>query len=273
MKKLIVVADWAADTLTVQEVRSAVEGFLLDPTHPNISFISTSPSTIHTSFILAQLIEIEERYGRPLDSVFFQNTDPRLDTTNPVEKSKGSELMIIRLKSGIHILGPNAGYDFSLIKDKIEMVFTYPGLDVGSQFRSRDLYSRVAAHLMDSLEDDLELEEAHSNLIPEIEGSYIGHIDNYGNIKTTLKDDSVKESFRYGDEVSITINGTTKKAQYAENLFSSTTGNLILYPGSSGPKDNPYLEISSWADFGADTIKTGVSFFENLTPGMKIEIR
>ena len=80
MKKLIIVADWASDSLTCQEVRSVVEGFLKDHDCGNITFIYSTPSTIHTAFLISQLSEVEERYGKPLETVIFQNTDPRLQT-------------------------------------------------------------------------------------------------------------------------------------------------------------------------------------------------
>jgi S-adenosylmethionine hydrolase len=187
MKKLIVIADWASDSVNCQEVRTAVEGFLKDSSvTPNITFVSSTPSTIHTSFITKQIIDIEERYGKPMETVIFQNTDPRIQTKKSVEKAKGAEFIVMRLKSGIYICGPNAGYDFSLIKDKIDEVYHYEGLDKGTQFRSRDLYSRVCAHLMDYMEDELDLTETPSNIIPEVEGFFVVHLDSYGNMKTNI---------------------------------------------------------------------------------------
>jgi hypothetical protein len=270
MKKLIVVADWASDSLTTQEVRTTVEGFLQAPAHAEMSFVCTTTSTIHTSFLLAQLVEIEERYGRPLDTVFFQNTDPRLDTTNPVEKTKGAELLIIRLKSGIHLLGPNAGYDFSMIKDKIEVVYKYPGLDTGSQFRSRDLYSRVTAHLMDSLEDELELEETHSNLIPQLDEMYIGHIDPYGNIKTTIKETQLKGKYSYEDMITLDIHGQSMEAHYVTNLFAGDPDELVIYPGASGVKDDPFMEIAIWRQFKEGESSKVDPVLQHLRPGMQI---
>ena len=115
MKKLIVVADWADDGLATQEVRTAIEGFLKNPTSisaPNINIVPSSPSTIHTSFLIGQIVESEERYGRPLDTVIFQNTDPMQEHTEETG-GIGSQLIIMRLKSGMYVLGPNAGYVFS----------------------------------------------------------------------------------------------------------------------------------------------------------------
>ncbi len=274
MKKLIVVADWAPDTLTCQEFQSVVEGFLQNPSDSTpISFVESTPSTLHTSYLMNQIIEIEERFGRPQNTVIFQNTDPRLQTNRQAKESQGAEFVVARLYSQLFVCGPNAGYDFSLIKPKIEKLYVYKGLDKGSQFRSRDLYSRVSAHLMEDMEDELDLEEIPTNVIPVLTDFYVGHIDNYGNIKTTITMEDFKGKYEFEDELKVKINGITQTATYVDNLFGGEVGKLVVYPGSSGKKDNPYLEISAWTHFKEQNHKTGTSFFKNVRPGMKIEIK
>lgn len=273
MKKLIVVADWASDTLTNQEFRTAVEGFSQIPQNAQLSFVSSTPSTIHTAFLISQLVETETRYGRPLDTVIFQNTDPRLQTDTSVEQAKGAEFIVILLKCGLYICGPNAGYDFSLLKDQIQAVFTYPEFDKGSQFRSRDLYARVCAHLMDAMQDELGLEETHFNCIPALEGKYVAHIDNYGNIKTTFTEEDLKGKYQYDEEIEIKINNITKKVKYVKNLFGGNPGELVMYPGSSGAIDNPYLEITIWRHFTEENPTTGLHTFNNPRPGMEVSLR
>lgn len=273
MKKLIIISDWADDRLARQEFRSAVEGFLKDPLSPNITYVSTTPSTIHTSFVTAQIVEVEERLGRPHETIIFQNTDPRLPTDENARQGKGAEFVVIRLLSGIFICGPNAKYDFSLIKDKIEKIYLYHGLSNEGQFRSRDRYSRVSAHLMDQLEDELELDEVSKDIIPEVPGYHIGHIDSYGNLKTTIRKSDFKGRYEYGDLVKIRLNKIEKKALYVQGLFNGEIGELVIYPGSSGPINDPYLEISSWEQFQKDVEwTTGVFEFNNPKPGMKVDI-
>ncbi len=275
MKKLIVVADWASDSLTCEEIHLAVEGFLKDPTgFSDISFVSSTPSTIHTAYLLRQVVEIEERFGRPQETIVFQNTDPRLQTKDGVEEAKGAEFIVLRLQSGLYVCGPNAGYDFSLIKDRIQVAYIYKDLDKGSQFRSRDLYSRVCAHLIDGLEKELDLEEVSSGIIPSMMTKhYIGHIDNYGNIKTTFTAEDFKGKFELNDELTVVLNGQEKKAKYVSNLFGGGVGNLVVYPGSSGKKENPFLEISVWTHFDDEKTKTGIHHFNNPKPGMEVTIK
>ncbi len=272
MKKCIVVADWGNDSLNRQEFKSVVEGFAKNSEEVNIGFISSTPSTIHTAFLISQIIETEERYGRPNNTVVFQNTDPRLQTDVGVEKARGAEFAVLKLKSGIFACGPNAGYDYSLAKDKIEELYFYSGLDEGSQFRSRDIYGRVCAHLMDGLEDELGLEEASLNSIPELKGHYVGHIDSFGNIKTTITHEELKGKYEFGESIKIIINNVEKRAVFTTNLFGAQRGVLIIYPGSSGKKDNPYLEISVWRHFTEQDISTGVHQFKNPRPGAEIKL-
>jgi len=268
MKKLIVISDWASDSLTCQEFCSAVEGFLQKNDHRHISFVSSTPSTIHGAFLLSQVGETEERYGKPQETVIFCNIDPRLE-------NRGGEFLVIRLKSGIFVCGPNAGYIFSMIKEKIETAFSYRTSEKSenSQFRSRDFYSRVCAHLIEEMEDELELEEIRTSIIPELRGFYVGHIDNFGNIKTTIKLEDWKGKYELGDEFFITINRIRQKVKFVSGLFAAEPGILIIYPGSSGKTDNPFLEISVWRYFTEKDTRTGIDFFQNPKPGTPIEFK
>jgi len=272
MKKLVVVADWARDSLTCAEVGLAVEGFLKGEEKPDFYFITSTPSTIHTGFLVNQVITTEERYGHPLETIIFQNTDPRLSSKEKLGKAKGADPLILKLKSGIYLTGPNAGYDFSFIKNKIDEVFVYRDVNEEGQFHSRDLYSRISAHLMEGQEDEMEMEEVSSNIIPELDEYYVAHIDNFGNIKTTIKKEVLKGKYEYGDMVKIKIGKTENKARFVDNLFGGVLGELVIYPGSSGAIDNPFLEISAWQHFDEIKPKTGVNFFSNPRPGMKIEL-
>jgi len=272
MKKLIVVSDWVDDSLTCAEFSSAVLGFLNESKTAQIIFVSSTPSTIHTSFLINQIVEVEERFGRPLETVIFQNTDPRLQSKTKVEKAQGAKFLVIRLKSGLYLCGPNAGYDFSMVKERIDEVFEYKDFDKGSQFRSRDLYSRVCAHLMEATEDELDLEEVLVDVIPDLKGFYIGHIDNFGNIKTTITHEDLKGKVEYGEYIKIKIGKVVKKVRYVDNLFGGEVGELVIYPGSSGKKDNPYLEISVWRHFDEEKPTTGKDEFLNPKFGEKIEL-
>ncbi len=272
MKKLIVVADWAGDALTVQEVRSAVEGFAKDPTGLLISFVASTPSTIHTSFLLSQIIQTEERFGRALETVIFQNTDPRIDVEKTGNKIPGSTPLIAKLISGIYVCGPNSGFAYSLIKKNIDELFTYKDLETGSQFRSRDLYASISAHLISAMEDEMELEEVSTTVIPELDQYYVGHVDSFGNIKSTIPLEVIKEKHKFGDTVKVSLNNVEKPAKFVTNLFGGNPGELVIYPGSSGPKDNPFLEVTIWRTFTETNPTTGIHTFNHPKPGQEVRI-
>jgi hypothetical protein len=273
MKRLIIISDWADDTLTCSEVKSAIIGSLVSSKNPDITFISSTPSTIHTGFLIEQTVLTESYHGNPGQLVIFQNTDPRLPDENLFNNPYMGKLLIIRLVNGIIVFGPNAGYDFSLIRDQIDKVYFYPNYEKGGQFRSRDLYARVAAHLIEEKEEEMDFEELSQNPIPELKGFYIAHIDNFGNIKTTIKKSDFKGKYEFGDKIKVKINGITNQLTYAEGLFKYKPNELIIYPGSSGKKDDPYLEISVWRYFtDKKNMATGIFYFKNPLPGEKIEI-
>lgn len=273
MKKLIVVADWANDSLTCQEFRSTVEGYASDPREVTISFVSSTPSTIHTSFLVSQVNFTENRYGRPLDTVIFHNTDSRLQASEGIEHAQGADFAVARLHSGLHVCGPNAAYSFSMVKDTIDELFIYRNLNSGSQLRARDLYARICAHLMDSLQDDMDLEQISNDYIPEFTDIHIAHIDSFGNITTTATEEYLKGDFQLGDKIPVTINNVNIEATYVENLFAATPGELVIYPGSSGNPDDPFLEISIWRHFTEEHPTTGIHAFHHPKPGMKVEIK
>ncbi|KXK10529.1 MAG: S-adenosyl-l-methionine hydroxide adenosyltransferase [Microgenomates bacterium OLB23] len=276
MKRLIVVGDYCHDTLVCQELRSAVTGFLKDPTNLQMSFVHSYPSTIHTSFLLNQVVQTEERYGVPRELLIFVNTDPRIAGEVGVAKAEGAKGVILKLASGVTVIGPNAGFCFSFVKSKIETLYTYDGLEKGSQFRSRDLYPPVIAYLMDYLDNEMDLSEADRAVVPEYRGMHVAHVDNYGNIKTTIRHSDLKGKYEYGDVVEVVIGGKKEKATYVDNLFGGGVGNLVIYPGSSGEPDDVYLEISAWSHFADSKSgmkpKTGKDFFPGVTPGEPIAL-
>jgi len=274
MKKLIVIADWASEALSCQEIRTTVQGYVKSDGVPEISFIPSTRSTIHTGYLLQQVVVTENRFGKPLNTVIFQSTDPRIHPEMSPSSSHGAELLIIRLKSGMHLIGPNADFNFSLIREHIDVVFSYPGIDKDSPslFRSRDVYARVCAHLLDSLQDDLALEEIHQTAIPFLEGHYVGHIDQNGTLYTTIRVSDIASRFSLEDHVPLVMGSISKKVRYLSSLFSGKLDELVLYPGSHGDPTDPFLELSCWLDPRKQDQETAASYFQNPNPGTRIEI-
>jgi hypothetical protein len=265
MKKLIVVADWAEDGLKAQEFRSAVEGFLRDLTiPPNISFVPIQKSTFDAAYTLSQIVETENRYGHPAETVMYVMADNRLHGDEKTELPNGEQFFLARLFTGIYVCGPNAGYTFSLIKPKIERLFTYTFKDEElRENRSRDEYPKLLAYLMDALEEDLEYDEVHTNLIPEIIDPIILDVDTFGNITMMLNKEALKGKYELYEDVKVTIGDKTHTAKYTDKMFGDHVGHLVIFPGTAGNPEEPYLEIAVWDGnaaelFGNPTIGTPV---------------
>ena len=256
MKKLIVISDWISDGLRCQELRSIVEGFLNSPSHPAISFVESSHSTIHAGFLADQIAAIEERFGRPMETVLFVDLPTRT-----------SEFLLVRLKTGMYVVGPNKGYVFSMVKNNAEALFRYPGMEQQSQFRQRDRYYRVIAHLLESKQDDLELEEVHDSQVPVVQEHIVGHIDSYGNIKTSIPESVIKEKYAYNDVFPLTVQNITKEVRYIESLSQAAVGELVIYPGSAGDMKNPFMDIAMRTNFLEPSAPTAIREFDRPAPG------
>lgn len=270
MKNLIVIADYCTDSLTTQELQSAAIGRLSKPLTSQISFVHSTPSTIHTAFLLKQVLLTETRLGNANNLVIFVNTDPRLQTIKGVKQAQGANFVVAKMKNGAWISGPNAGHSLSLIRQDILYLYLYPNLDRGTQFRSRELYMRIAALLMEEKQDEMELEEIRNNDIPVLNDFYIGHIDNYGNMKTTIPNSYMKGKHEYGEKIQVTLNGQTKEAVYSDNLFGQEPGVLVLSPGSSGMPNDPYLELAIWQHYPDSS---ALKAFPQAKPGDEIEVK
>lgn len=268
MKNLTVIADWANDDLAKKEFTSALLGELIEQINPRIDFVASFHSSIHTAFLSQQVVQTEERLGKPAENVLFLNTDTREHTGEKIVSAEGSPFVIAILYSKLIVCGPNASYSFSLIKDQIQQLFVYGGVEKGSQFRSRDLFPKVIAQLLMERQDELELDELELESIPNLTGFFVGHVDNYGNIKTTIPSSTLRGKL-HGDLVKITIGSVTRKAFYTHNLFGEKQGILVIAPGSSGKENDRFLELS--VRIGPKS-KSASEHFNNPKPGTEIRI-
>lgn len=251
MKKLTAISDWARDPLFTEQVRISIDGFIKDPAFATIHFVPVSSSSIHIAYVLAHLVEIEERNGSPLESVIYLGS---------AEKTP-AEFIILRLISGMYICGINNQYNFSLIKHKIEEVYKY---DMDSSQSSHENQWRMCAHLLESMQDDLDLEEMASSIIPDLRGHYIGYIDNYGNIKTTMRHDFFKGRYELGDTISLRIGMQTHQMIYRDHIMQDDEFSLV--PSEDTFLDNPFMNIVNHNG------RTPEELFHYPKPGMTIEM-
>lgn len=275
MKHVICIADWAHDPLLSQEFRTSVEGYAKDPSFVRISYTPSTSSTIHASFLALQTIFTVGRLGRPTETLLFLHCDPRTQNSQDTHTQEGSLFLIAHLANGVYVCAPNAGYVFSFLKTQIEEVFTYTAPDTSpSRLRFRDQFSRVVAHMADYMDTELQLEEAHTSIIPDIlsDTYHIGHIDTFATVYTTIPESYLKGKHEPGEYVKVQINHVSKDVRFLPHGFAGHMGELVITPSAFGPIENPFLELSVRGHMHTTDKDSAYMMFHAPRPGDSVEI-
>lgn len=267
MKKLIVISDWSKNNLDTEHFRTSVYGFMQSGAYPQISFIAEDNS-IAAGYQLSVLINTEHRLGRPQDTVFF--VDLPLNGVSPeVANQPGQgQFTILRLASGMYVCGVNSGYVFSLIKSQIQHAFTYSSTDDISQISERESYARILSFYIESIEDELELDEVHTSSIPEIREKMITYADASGHLYTNITLDDLKGKAEFGQVLKMTIHGKEFDVTVCGTKDMPRSGELSLCPSPYGSAeiDSFYLINRLESNHHTDL------FFSNLVPGTDIHL-
>lgn len=218
MKKLIVLSNWAQDTFYTEHFRTAVYGFLQNGGYPHISFIPVS-SSIEAGYMLSVLVETEHRLGRPQETIIFTDLQAHDISEQDAAQPGQGQFTILRLASGMYVCGLNNGYVFYGIKKQIQHAFTYSKSDDISQISEREAYARKLTFFLESIEDDLELEETHTSSILEMRDLVITFQDATGNLYTNMHLDHLKGKVEFGEMIEI---------RSGEHVFQAR----LLKPGS-----------------------------------------
>lgn len=197
---------------------------------PSAQIVSLSVppfSTLATGFWIAQL----GLNPGPTERLIYHNCAPRQDNLEARQDNEGEGLTYCLLPNGVKVVGVLAGYTLSFIKEMAQEMHRVEVSRGGSQFRSRDVFP-VAAGAIASGNDDLLGESLGSNDIPDPPSDRVAWIDGYGNIKTTIPDDSVNlEPF---SKVVVRVGDVVSDAIYSDGSFRVAEGTLAFAPGSSG---------------------------------------
>jgi S-adenosylmethionine hydrolase len=179
----------------------------------------------------------------------------------------GERLVYTRLPTGVRVIGVNAGYTFSFVRDAAEELRWAAVSAEGSQFRSRDLFPEAAAAIAmgrpDALADNLRPED-----VPEVLARRVAYVDGYGNLKTTIEQSMAPAPS--GSMVRVRIGEIELEAIVADGSFAVEPGRLALAPGSSGWTDRSggdtcWMELflrggNAWETFGRPTIGASIHF-------------
>lgn len=237
---------------------------LLEIPEASIRTLSVPPfDTLATGFWNAQL----GLNPGPIRHIIYHNCAPRKDDLLPRHDNEGEGLTYALLPNGVVVIGVNAGFALSFIKDHALSLRSINVPKDGSQFRSRDLFPQAVAALSRG-DDSLLGEELQITTIPDLPEEQITWIDGYGNLKLTIPDYSLR--LRPGDTTNIKIGSVTAEAVFADGSFTVPEGTLAFAPGSSGwttpngQRQFRWMELflrggSAWKTFNRPCIGTKVT--------------
>ncbi len=255
------IADYGTGDPAFAEVSQRL---LLACPQAQIHGLSVPPfSTLATGFWIAQL---GLNPGLP-QRLIYHNCAPRRDDPEARQNNEGEGLTYALLPNGIVVVGVNAGYTLSFIKDSATVLRTVNVSRGGSQFRSRDVFPPAAGAIA---QGDLSLlgDELKPEQIPDVPGDRIAWVDGYGNIKTTLAAHNV--SLEPEQKVVIRVGSVVSDAIYSDGSFKVPEGTLAFASGSSGwndPTGKPirWMELflrggNAWERFGKPQVNQQVTY-------------
>ena len=206
-------------------------------------------ATLAAGFCAAQLALNDA----PPGTVVFHNVAPRQDEAAARRNNDGERLACARLPNRVVVVGVNAGYAFSFLKDEaLELAFVNVASS-GSQFRSRDLFAAACAAVVRG-EPGALAEGLEPATVPDAPEGVVAYIDGFGNLKTTL------DMLPAAEKLDVTIGSVTRAVVVANSSFSVPQGELCLSVGSSGWRRRDGEQVrwcelflrggSAWAAFG-----------------------
>ncbi len=253
-----IIADYGFGDLAFAEVVQRIKLHLPDA-EPILTPVPAF-ATLAAGFCIAQL----GLNDAPTGTIIYHNVAPREDDEQARAENAGERLAFARLSTGVRVIGVNAGYAFSFVRDlAVELRWAAVAAE-GSQFRSRDLFPEAAAAIALGQPDALDQEIPPSN-IPDVPPNCIAYIDGYGNLKTTIKHDRKPDS---GHKVHLQIGEKEQEAIASDGSFAVKSGQLAFAPGSSGwtnaqGENTRWMEVflrggNAWEAFGYPPIGTPI---------------
>jgi len=256
---IFIVGDFGAGDLAFAEIKRKIKNRIREA---DIDYVTVqSYSTISTGFCIYQIALDHDGADRKGGNYIFSNTAPRRDNPNPRKENEGEGLVYAKLETGLEVVAVLSGYTFSFIKPMIRELRYIKVDNKGSQFRSRDKYPEPLSMIIKGdyscLGERIDIER-----IPDPPRNRIAYVDGYGNIKLTTRVSDMK--VREGERVAVEIKDKEMFGVYAVGMFSIKEGDLSVAPGSSGPLEDRFLEVSirlgnAWKAFGCPRVEEEVS--------------
>ncbi|MBW4560892.1 MAG: SAM-dependent chlorinase/fluorinase [Mojavia pulchra JT2-VF2] len=254
-----IIADYGFGDLAFAEVVQHLKLYLPDA-EPILTPVPAF-ATLAAGFCIAQL----GLNKAPAGTIIYHNVAPREDDEQARVGNAGERLAFARLPTGVRVIGVNAGYAFSFVRDlAVELRWAAVAAE-GSQFRSRDLFPEAAGAIALGQPDALD-EIIPSSDIPDVPSNCIAYIDGYGNLKTTIKHEADKTP--EGQTVRLRIGDREQEAISSNGSFAVESGQLAFAPGSSGwanaqGEQMRWMEVflrggNAWESFNRPAIGTHI---------------
>ncbi len=250
-----VIADYGPGDLAFAEVAQRLKLRLPDaePLYTPVPAFAT----LAAGFCVAQL----GLNPAPAGTLVYHNVAPRSDDEDARAGNEGERLAFARLPTGVRVIGVNAGFAFSFVREAAEELRWVSVPAGGSQFRSRDLFPEALGAIVAGDPDALAGEIPRSE-IPDVPESRVAYTDGYGNLKTTLGRAAL--DVPSGTAVRVRIGAGELSAAVSDGSFEVEEGELALAPGSSGwrgadGEETRFIELflrggSAWESFGRPEI-------------------
>ena len=260
-----IIADYGPGDLAFAEVAQRIKLCLPDaePLYTPVPAFAT----LAAGFCVAQL----GLNPAPPDTLIYHNVAPRKDEVEPRADNEGERLAFARLPTGVRVVGVNAGYAFSFVREDAEELRWASVPAGGSQFRSRDLFPEAAGDIVAGVPGAL-ADEINPLEIPDVPTDRVVYVDGYGNLKTTTKHSALAISS--GTALGVRIGDVEREATASDGSFEVEEGELAFAPGSSGwarpgGKEVRWMELflrggSAWEAFGCP----GVGSRLEITPDL-----
>ena len=260
-----VIADYGPGDLAFAEVAQRIKLCL-----PDAELLYTPVpafATLAAGFSIAQL----GLNPAPPNTLIYHNVAPRKDEEEARANNEGERLAFARLPTGVRVVGVNAGYAFSFVREDAEELCWASVPAGGSQFRSRDLFPEAAGDIITGVSGAV-AEEIDPSRIPDVPNDRVVYVDGYGNLKTTTKHGALAISS--GTALGVRIGNVEREATASDGSFEVKEGELAFAPGSSGwprpgGKEVRWMELflrggSAWEAFGCP----GVGSRLEITPDL-----
>lgn len=220
---LHLIADFGPGDLAFAEVAQRL--------HSRIPGVQVMPTpvppfgTLAAGFCVAQLAMALA----PDSMAVFHNVAPRRDDRAARKDQAGEALACATTPTGVQVIGVNAGWAFSFLRDAGVEVREVRVSAAGSQFRSRDVFPEAVARVIRGDRDSVGDVLGHDR-IPPVPTDRLAYVDGFGNMKTTVRAGDLEP----GTRVRVTIGGVSREAHVAGGGFGVPEGELAFAPGSSG---------------------------------------